>query len=149
MAPRPPLEIVPSLSSALIAASISQVSLDVTTDDSITTADTSVSLGLIVTELVINALKHAFPDERSGRILVNYQARGGNWTLSVSDDGVGIYEKPDNSKPGLGTGIVQALANQLGAKVGVESSKTGTKVSIAHASVPTLVAKAAQAARAV
>jgi two-component system, sensor histidine kinase PdtaS len=134
---------------ASMTANRSQVSLDVTTDDSITTADTSACLGLIVAELAINALKHAFPDDRSGRILVNYQARAGSWTLSVNDDGVGISESADNSKPGLGTGIVQALANQLGAQVVVKSSKSGATVSIAHAPVPTLVAKTGQAARAV
>ena len=71
-----------------------QIALAVQSDDSITTADTSVSLGLIVTELVINALKHAFPGNRGGRILVDYRGRGPNWTLSVSDDGVGMPDDP-------------------------------------------------------
>ena len=48
------------------------------------------SLGLIVTELVINALKHAFPDHRKGKIVVSYHCDGDAWTLSVADDGVGI-----------------------------------------------------------
>ena len=63
-------------------------------------ADASVSLGLIVTELVINALKHAFPDRRKGKILVDYRAYGTEWTLSVRDDGVGMPE--GETKPGLG-----------------------------------------------
>src|SRR6186997_2909468 len=63
-----------------------QLSLEVLSDDGITTADISVSLGLIVTELVINALKHAFPQDRKGKILVAYQSRTPNWTLSVTDD---------------------------------------------------------------
>ena len=61
-----------------------QMSLDVSVDDSSTSADVSVSLGLIVTELVINALKHAFPNERAGKIKVDYHAHGPNWTLSVT-----------------------------------------------------------------
>jgi two-component sensor histidine kinase len=127
-----------------------QVSLDVTTDDSMTTADTSVSLGLIVTELVINALKHAFPNNCPGRISVDYHRRGANWTLSVNDDGVGISENPDDARPGLGTGIVQALATQLGAQVDIVSKGSGTKVSIVHTSIPVLVGKtAAQKNRAV
>ena len=70
-----------------------QLTLDVRGDESINTADTSVSLGLIVTELVINALKHAFPGNRGGRIVVGYHGRGPNWTLSVNDDGVGMPER--------------------------------------------------------
>jgi two-component sensor histidine kinase len=126
-----------------------EVSLDVTTDDSITSADTSVSLGLIVTELVINALKHAFPDNRTGTILVDYRARGADWTLSVSDDGVGIPADPEQAKPGLGTGIVEALARQLDARVNVASKSGGTKVSIVHTYVPAIVGQSAHAGTAV
>jgi two-component sensor histidine kinase len=118
-----------------------QLSLEVTSDDSITTADTSVSLGLIVTELVINALKHAFPLDRKGKILVAYQAHTANWSLTVTDDGVGMPTAPDAAKPGLGTSIVQALARQLGATITVTAANPGTKVSIAHVHVPVLVSQ--------
>jgi two-component sensor histidine kinase len=122
-----------------------QLTLDVHTDDSITTADASVSLGLIVTELVINALKHAFSHNRGGKILVDYHSQGPNWTLSVSDNGVGMPSAP-RAKAGLGTTIVQALAKQLGAIVSVADANPGTKVSVAHAYVPVLVNQAAQTA---
>ena len=93
------------------------------------------SLGLIATELVMNALKHAFPTEKSdGRIVIAYDVDGTNWKLSVADNGVG---KPDGlfaqSKTGLGTGIVRALAQQLGAKVETLADAAGTTVSITHA----------------
>ena len=52
-----------------------RVSIEVSADDGSTSADTSISLGLIVTELVINALKHAFPDQRHGTIKVTIGAR--------------------------------------------------------------------------
>jgi two-component sensor histidine kinase len=120
-----------------------QLTLSVTADDSTTTADTSVSLGLIVTELVINALKHAFPDNRHGRILVDYQARGPNWNLSVSDDGVGMPENPSDAKAGLGTSIVQALAMQLDGKVSVAPANPGTKVSVQHTYIPVIVGQSA------
>jgi len=122
-----------------------QLTLDVQTDDSVTTADTSVSLGLIVTELVINALKHAFSHNRGGKILVDYHSQGPNWTLSVSDNGVGMPSAP-TAKAGLGTTIVQALAKQLGAIVSVADANPGTRVSVAHASVPVLVGQAADRA---
>jgi hypothetical protein len=74
------------------------------------TSAKAVSLGLIVTELVINALKHAFPKDRpDGQVVVSYQIDGPDWKLVVSDNGIG---KPDNVsipvKGGLGTTLVKA-----------------------------------------
>ena len=103
------------------------------------------SLGLIVTELVMNALKHAFPgDKTKGQITVAYDMIGTNWKLSISDNGIG---KPEGGfapgKSGLGTGIVKALAHQLDAQVETLAGPEGTTVSITHATFP---AKAVQAA---
>lgn len=109
-----------------------QLSLEVTVDGSVAKAEVSVSLGLIVTELVINALKHAFPRHRKGRILVDYRSDGPAWTLAVRDTGVGM-PKDRVARPGLGTGIVEALARQLGAAVQVDMADPGAKVSIVHA----------------
>ena len=109
-----------------------QISLEVSADDSSVSADISVSLGLIVTELVINALKHAFPGLRHGKIVVGYQSHGPNWTMSVSDNGVGMPSEPGAAKSGLGTNIVEALARQLQARVEVDDIKPGTMVSIVH-----------------
>jgi len=54
------------------------------------TSSEAVSLGLIVTELVINALKHGFPSGAAGEILVKYRAQNSGWRLSVSDNGSGV-----------------------------------------------------------
>ena len=112
-----------------------QLSLDVSVDDSVTAADVSVSLGLIVTELVINALKHAFPGDRNGKIKVDYHSHGPNWTLSVTDNGVGMPADAANAKPGLGTNIVHALTAQLHASIRVADANPGTAVSIAHTQI--------------
>ncbi len=109
-----------------------QLVLEVKADDSTCEADVSVSLGLIVTELVINCLKHAFPGGRLGKIEVGYHSRGPNWTLSVEDDGVGIPKDRASSTPGLGTSIVEALARQLSARVQVSDTHPGTLVSVIH-----------------
>jgi len=109
-----------------------QLSLEVSTDDSEVSADISVSLGLIVTELVINALKHAFPGRRKGKISVDYRADGADWTLSVADDGVGVPKDPASAKAGLGTSIVLALAQQLHAGVQMTDASPGHRVSIVH-----------------
>jgi two-component sensor histidine kinase len=112
-----------------------QLSLDVSVDDTVTTADVSVSLGLIVTELVINALKHAFPDDRRGKIKVDYHAHGPNWTLSVMDNGIGMPADDTDAKPGLGTSIVQALTSQLQSEVKVSGANPGTIVSVVHSQI--------------
>ena len=123
-----------------------QQSIVVTSDRSKVTADISISLGLIVTELVINALKHAFPGGRPGKIEVDYRSRGPNWTLSVGDDGVGIPGDPAYAKPGLGTSIVEALARQLHARVQVADSQPGTAVSIIHTQIAAVDDEMTQAA---
>jgi two-component sensor histidine kinase len=115
-----------------------QLSLDVSVDDSATPADVSVSLGLIVTELVINALKHAFPDDRTGKIKVDYHSHGPNWTLSVIDNGIGMPSDAAIAKPGLGTNIVHALTAQLHASIRVADANPGTAVSIAHTQIAIL-----------
>jgi two-component sensor histidine kinase len=95
-----------------------------------------VSLGLIVTELILNALKHAFPDGNKSdhQITVRFEVAGSNWKLSVADNGigapVGVFAQ---AKSGLGTSIVNALAQQLDAKVEVLSGSGGTAVSVSHA----------------
>jgi two-component sensor histidine kinase len=89
------------------------------------------SLGLIVTELVINALKHAFQTGEAGEISVSYDARDSRWRLSVADNGGGpgatAAARPHT---GLGTSIVEALAHQLDATVQKSSGPEGTTVSI-------------------
>jgi two-component sensor histidine kinase len=117
-----------------------QLSLEVTADDTVTSSEVSVSLGLIVTELVINALKHAFPNYRKGRITVAYQAYGPRWSLTVGDNGIGISNVPGGSKSGLGTSIVEALARQLDAEVDVTNAHPGTEVTIRCIQAPALVA---------
>src|SRR4029078_13007563 len=82
-----------------------------------------------------NALKHAFPDDKTnGKITVTYEVNGTNWKLSVADNGIGrpdsIFAQP---KTGLGTGIVKALAHQLGANVETLANSEGTTVTITHA----------------
>jgi two-component sensor histidine kinase/sulfur relay (sulfurtransferase) DsrC/TusE family protein len=124
-------ELCNSLSASMIRDR-DQLSLGVEADGSVIDADVSVSLGLIVTELVINALKHAFPDHRAGKIKVGYASKGTDWALSVSDNGVGMPADAASAKPGLGTSIVEALARQLDAKVRIANGRPGTSVSIVH-----------------
>ena len=146
-----PVQIAPYLAGLCEALTTSMIghirpiSLQIAGEGGSATSREAESLGLIVTELVMNALKHAFPDEKTkGQITVAYDTAGTNWKLSVSDNGVG---RPDGvfaqGKTGLGTGIIKALAQQLNAQVETVAGTAGTSVSITHATFP---AKAVQAA---
>src|SRR5580700_3575292 len=111
------------------------ISLKVIGKGGVSTCANAESLGLIVTELVMNALKHAFNEKtKDGQITVAYDVAGTDWKLSVVDNGMG---KPDGvfaqPKSGLGTGIVKALAKQLDSHVVTSSGPEGTAVSITHA----------------
>ncbi|MBB3872315.1 sensor histidine kinase [Brevundimonas mediterranea] len=108
------------------------VRIEVSGDASALDAEVSVSLGLIVTELVINALKHAFPNGRKGVVSVDFQSLSKDWDLTISDDGVGMPKNPDDSEAGLGTAIVKALASQLDATITVKDLDPGTEVSVLH-----------------
>jgi two-component sensor histidine kinase len=93
----------------------------------------AVSVGLIVTELVINALKHAFPGDRRGEILVSYDVDGNCWRLSVSNDGVGRRDNvQERVHAGLGTSTIDSLAHQLKARVDVVSGLQGMSVMLTH-----------------
>ena len=90
------------------------------------------SLGLIVTELVINALKHAFPDDRAGTITIDYRSSGDDWSLSVTDDGTGMPTGAAAPKAGLGSGIVEALTKNLRSEIHLSDATPGTAVTITH-----------------
>ena len=101
--------------------------------DTVTNSDVSVSMGLIVTELVINAIKHAFPEgSDGGTITLSFADNDGDWLLAVSDNGSGMPVGNKRGKPGLGTGIVEALAKQLGATVTLVEANPGTRVEVRH-----------------
>ena len=107
--------------------------LKVQADSGTATSNEAASIGLIVTELVINALKHAFVDGRvGGVIVVAYDVVGPSWRLTVSDNGIG---QPEKMIAGLGTSIVEALSKQLEAEVEISGALGGTTVSVTHGSM--------------
>ncbi|WP_293904235.1 sensor histidine kinase [Phenylobacterium sp.] len=118
-----------NLAASMIADS-EHISLVVTGARGVVEARVSVSLGLIVTELVINALKYAFPDRRPGKIAVDCKFQGPNWTLTVADNGVGMPSDPALVQVGLGTSIVRALVKQLSATLEIAPAHPGTRVTI-------------------
>jgi chemotaxis protein methyltransferase CheR len=144
------LDVAPSRSSIDIASYLSDlcrtltqsmvgedkpVTLAVDADRHAVCSRDAVSIGLIVTELVINALKHAFPSLKPGAsILVSYRTAEHKWTLSVCDNGIGKAPVQSiTSTAGLGARLIDLLAKQLDAQVATATGGCGTTVSVYHA----------------
>jgi two-component sensor histidine kinase len=125
------VQLCESLASSMISDP-NLLSIEVTADDSVVDANKSVSLGLIVTELVINALKHAYPGHARGKIIVDYHSEGPDWSLAVKDDGIGMQTGTRKAEAGLGTGIVEALAKHLRGSIQAINSNPGTSITISH-----------------
>jgi two-component sensor histidine kinase len=112
------------------------VTLAVDADAAVVSPHLAVSLGLVVTELVINALKHAFPGDRAGSIVVRYRSVGSGWILSIEDDGIGMPKDGTTAQAGLGTSLVAALARQMEARVELTDCGPGTKTTLYGAPAP-------------
>ena len=120
-----------SLASSMIGDDQSIV-LSVVADTGTLGSAQVVSIGLIVTELVINARKYAFPSPKAeSTVVVSYESAGADWKLTVRDNGVG---KDPQSGPvpegGLGTVIVEALVKQLHARLETLAAEPGLSVSV-------------------
>jgi PAS domain S-box-containing protein len=83
-------------------------------------ADTAIPLGIVITELITNSLKYAFPPPRSGTITAQAERREpGRIELRVTDDGVGFSDLREGS---LGIGLVRSLVKQIGGQIDVRSN---------------------------
>jgi two-component system sensor kinase len=97
--------------------------LEVDADVSPMGLDTLIPCGLVVNELVTNALKHAFTDGPGpgGRISVTMKSASGRVTLTVEDNGVGLPKDVDPATAGtLGLQIVESIAGQLEADLAID-----------------------------
>jgi PAS domain S-box-containing protein len=106
-----------------------KVSLDI--DPAPLDIDVAIACGLILNELMTNALKHAFPDGRCGTIAVTFTCTDGSATLVVADDGIGLAGSASDQElaPSLGLRIVAALVRQLHGTSSVEG-EGGTRFTL-------------------
>jgi two-component sensor histidine kinase len=82
-------------------------------------ADTAVPLGIVLTELITNAVKYAFPAQRSGTILVQASRSRPGWVeLVVRDDGIGMSSLREGS---LGYGLVRSLVQQIRGEINIRN----------------------------
>jgi two-component sensor histidine kinase len=107
--------------------------------------DRAVAIGIIVNELVMNAVKYAYPDG-AGPIHVTLQAEGDDLALAIADDGVGLNVKTDPRSTGMGQRIVTAMASKLEATVKRDPSHHGTRIVLRFRRVTDPATKPAQAA---
>jgi PAS domain S-box-containing protein len=113
----------------------SNVKLEVDFGDVSLGIDAAVPCGLIINELLSNALKHAFPGGRGGKVLLGLRAQGGTTRLTVKDDGIGVPSEVDVSRPdSLGLQLVNTLVAQIGGVLEVDRSN-GTEFRIAFNAV--------------
>jgi two-component sensor histidine kinase len=133
-----------SLAASMIGES-QPITLQVVADEGMIGSAQAVSIGLIVTELVINAIKYAFPAKMADAlVLVTYESKGPDWKLVVSDNGVGNSAEDGAAKVGgLGTVIVAALVKQLEARFEVLAVTKGVSVSITRATFKSKLPQAA------
>lgn len=105
------------------------VTFEVTGSEIFLSIDTAVPCGLIVNELLSNALKHAFPDARRGAIHVELRVNSdGETLLVVGDDGVGLPQPFDPGRTEtLGLQLVQALSQQIDGRFTVEQPAIGAR----------------------
>jgi PAS domain S-box-containing protein len=88
--------------------------------------DRAIPIGLIVNELVTNAVKYAFPGDTKGTVVVTLKRVPGELRLTVADDGRGA--DPRRADSGVGGRLVEGLAQQLGGQLKRESDSRGTTV---------------------
>jgi len=108
-----------------------RIELQVEVDDMALDLESAIPCGLIITELVSNAIKHAFPDERTGKIVIaiHYDSEG-RLVLQMTDNGIGFTPKPAAAKSdSLGIQLVQSLTEQLNGRLEYETG-TGTSIRV-------------------
>jgi len=116
------------------AADPNRVKMSVNVDKVMLDINTAIPLGLILTELISNCLKYAFPDGDSGEIKVDFHSYTEEGThkfkLTVSDNGVGLPQDFDPKKSdSLGIMLIYSLSEQIGALIKLDTSN-GTKFDI-------------------
>lgn len=108
-----------------------RIRLNVRADDIAIEVDIAVPCGLIINELVSNALKHAFLPDASGTIdIVIRSLNAGRMEIVVADDGIGLTEPPGDAEiKSLGLRLIETLTTQLGGTLAIKTEK-GTRFSI-------------------
>ena len=114
------------------SASTEKIKLVLNIDKVTLSLDSSIPAGLIINELITNAIKHAFPGSRQGTIIFNLKSKDNVVFLELKDDGVGFGEEIDfENSHSLGLQLVNTLIEQIEGELKFKSKKDiGTEVLI-------------------
>jgi two-component sensor histidine kinase len=104
-----------------------QVKIEYDIDDLQLDVATVIPIGLVLNELISNALKYAFPEDRKGLLKVSLLNKKNSLLLSVSDNGIGISSEAERA--GFGTKLIQSFTRKLEGELHI-SSENGTNVEI-------------------
>ena len=108
---------------------VKNVRFDITAEKVNLDLSTAVPVGLIAAEAIANAIKHAFPDGRGGRIGIDFRVTPSGKTLRVCDDGIGLAGgRPASS--GTGTGLMETLTQQVDGRLEWSAPGVGTTVAL-------------------
>jgi two-component sensor histidine kinase len=107
-------------------AELRPIRLKVDIEDHPLRQERAVPVGLIINELVTNALKYAFPDGRSGTVRISFIREQETFCLSVEDDGKGIDVEAKPTGSGLGQRLLRSMAIQLGGYIEIRSRPGAT-----------------------
>nr|WP_274597248.1 sensor histidine kinase [Microvirga tunisiensis] len=106
------------------------IRLDVEAESHSIPLNQAVSVGLIINELLVNALKYAFPGDRSGHVRVTVTRTDQEYCLAVSDNGVGLPatqgSTPSATSTGLGQRLIRSFVMQLNGRHEIEPLSHGT-----------------------
>ena len=108
------------------------ISLKVSAEDHLLPQERAVPVGLILNELLTNAFKYAFPNDRRGAIKVEFRKESDSYFLAVADDGVGMSSRPaaEQKGSGLGQRLIRSMVGQLDGSLTAEPAEAGSIVSI-------------------
>jgi PAS domain S-box-containing protein len=106
------------------------IEIKVNAENQLIGIESAIPCALIVNELIINAVKYAFPETKGGAITINFSCRDGTYALIVTDDGPGFHSDYDFEKSeSLGLRMVNELVKQLKGRIDIESGK-GVRISV-------------------
>ncbi|MFZ4617950.1 MAG: sensor histidine kinase [Rectinemataceae bacterium] len=109
----------------------SEIALVTDMEQVVVNAAKAAPIGLIVTELVTNSLKYAFPGQRKGKISLSLRKGPDRVSLDIRDDGVGLPKAfSARDKGGMGINLVMGLANQVGGSFAISGDDEGTRCTL-------------------